>query len=140
MIAIGADHGGFELKERIKEIFKDKIIFKDCGTNSKESVDYPLIAYSVAESVAEGECEFGIVICRTGVGVSITANKVKGIRCALCYNKEVAHLCKEHNNANVIALPADMLEFEEVVDIINNWLSAEFLGGRHELRVNMIER
>lgn len=140
MIAIGADHGGFELKEKIKEYFKDKIDFKDYGTYSKESVDYPTIAYSVADSVASGECEFGIVICRTGVGVSITANKVKGIRCALCYNKEVATFCKEHNNANMIALPADMLDFEDVIDIINNWMSAKFLGGRHEIRVNMIER
>lgn len=140
MIAIGADHGGFELKEKIIEFFQGKIEFKDCGTNSKESVDYPKFAYLVADSVASGECEAGIVICRTGVGVSITANKVKGIRCALCYNKEVAQLCKEHNNANMIALPADMIEFQDIVDIINNWMSAEFLGGRHELRVNMIER
>ena len=140
MIAIGADHGGFELKEKIKEYFKDKINFKDFGTNSKESVDYPKIAYLVADSVASGECESGIIICRTGIGMSIVANKVKGIRCALCYNKDVGRLCKEHNNANMIALPADMLSFEDVIDIINNWMSAKFLGGRHEVRVNMIER
>lgn len=140
MIAIGADHGGFELKEKIKEYFKDKIEFKDFGTNSKESVDYPIIAYEVANSVANGDCEVGVVICRTGVGVSIVANKVKGIRCALCYNKEVARLCKEHNNANMIALPADMLNFEDVIEVINSWMSAEFLSGRHQTRVNMIER
>ena len=140
MVAIGADHGGFELKEKIIEYYKDKIQFKDCGTFSEESVDYPTIAYLVADSVASGECEKGIVICRTGVGVSITSNKVKGIRCALCYNKEVAILCKEHNNANMIALPADMLDFKDIIDIINNWMSAEFLGGRHEIRVNLIER
>ena len=140
MIAISADHGGFELKEKIKDYFKGKIDFKDFGTHSKESVDYPTFAYLVADSVASGECESGIVICKTGVGVSITANKVKGIRCALCYNKEVATLCKEHNNANIIALPADMLKFEDIIDIINNWLFAKFLGGRHETRVNMIER
>lgn len=101
---------------------------------------YPEIAYRVADSVACGECESGIVICKTGVGVSIVANKVKGIRCALCYNEKVGKLCKEHNNANMIALPADMITFEEATSIIDNWIEAKFLGGRHEVRVNMIER
>ena len=99
-----------------------------------------MIAYLTAESVAKNETACGIVICRTGVGVSIVANKVKGIRCALCYNKEVGHLCKEHNNANMIAIPADMVTFEDAVEIINNWLNATFLGGRHEKRVAMIEK
>lgn len=140
MIAIGADHGGYKLKEKIKEYFENKLEFKDFGTNSLESVDYPKIAYLVADSVANGECENGILICRTGVGMSIVANKVKGVRCALCYNEKVGSLCKEHNNANMISLPADMVNFEEAVNIIKNWLDTEFAGGRHEARVNMIER
>lgn len=140
MIAIGADHGGFELKEDIKKYFDGKISFKDFGTNSLESVDYPEYAFKVADSVALGECEAGILICKTGVGMSIAANKVRGIRCALCFNREVAHFCKEHNNANIIALPASMLSKEEAIQIIEIWLSSKFLGGRHEKRVNMIER
>lgn len=140
MIAIGADHGGFELKESIKDFYDGKIEFKDFGTNSNESVDYPDIAYLVANSVASNECDMGILICRTGVGMSIVANKVKGIRCALCYNEDVGRLCKEHNNANMIALPADVLGLNEATSIINNWLSANFIGGRHERRVNKIER
>lgn len=140
MIAIGADHGGYELKEKIKEFFDGKLVFKDFGTNSLDSVDYPEFAYLVADSVSSGECECGILICRTGVGMSIVANKVNGVRCALCYNEKVGVLCKEHNNANVISLPADMLSFDEVVKIINNWLGTKFAGGRHEIRVNMMER
>lgn len=140
MIAIGADHGGFELKEAIIKHFDGKVVFKDFGTNSLESVDYPEYAFKVADSVASGECEAGILICKTGIGMSIAANKVKGIRCALCFNEEVAHLCKEHNNANVIALPASMISKDEAVKIIEIWLNSKFLGGRHEKRVNMIER
>lgn len=140
MIAIGADHGGYELKEKIKKHYYDKIVFKDFGTNSLESVDYPEIAYLVANSVANGECENGILICRTGVGMSITANKVKGIRCALCYNEKVGILCKEHNNANMISLPADMISFDEAINIIDNWLNTKFAGGRHEARIKKIER
>lgn len=140
MIAIGADHGGFELKQKIIEYFKDKIDFKDFGTNSTESVDYPKIAFLVSDSVASGECSEGILICKTGVGMSIVANKVKGIRCALCFNENIGHLCKEHNDANVIALPAEMLSFEETVKIIEAWTNAKFEGGRHKRRVDMFER
>ena len=139
MIAIGADHGGFELKKQIIECLKDKYGFKDYGTYSCDSVDYPEIAYKVAMEVAMHQVDCGILICRTGVGMSIVANKVKGVRCALCYNEEVGRLCKEHNNANVIALPADVITVDEAVNIINNWMEAKFAGGRHEIRVNMIE-
>lgn len=139
MIAIGADHGGFELKQKIIECLKDKYDFKDCGTFSHDSVDYPEIAYQVANEVSNGKTECGILICRTGVGMSIVANKVKGIRCALCYNEKVGRLCKEHNNANVIALPADMITFDDAIRIINNWMTAKFIGGRHEIRVKKIE-
>ena len=127
MIAIGADHGGFELKDAIIKYFDGKVVFKDFGTNSPESVDYPEYAFKVADSVASGECEAGILICKTGIGMSIAANKVKGIRCALCFNEEVAHLCKEHNNANVIALPASMMSKDEAVKIIEYDYSIYFI-------------
>ena len=139
MIAIGADHGGFALKEKIIEIIGKEYPLEDCGTFSIESVDYPDIAYAVAKKVASGEADCGILICRTGVGMSIVANKVKGIRCALCYNEKVGKLCKEHNNANMIALPADMITAEEAIQIIHYWMNAKFEGGRHEKRVNKIE-
>lgn len=139
MIAIGADHGGFDLKEKLKEYYNGKLDFKDFGTFSTESVNYPEFGLKVAQSVSNGECECGIVICRTGVGMSIVANKVKNVRCALCYNKEVGKLCKEHNNANVIALPADMISLEDAIEIIEAWLSSEFQGGRHEQRLNMFK-
>ena len=139
MIAIGSDHGGFELKKQIMAILKEKYDFEDYGTFSIESVDYPQIALSVANAVASGRNEAGILICRTGVGMSIVANKVKGIRCALCYNEKVGRLCKEHNNANVIALPADMITQEEAIKIICNWIEAKFAGGRHEKRIQYIQ-
>lgn len=139
MIAIGADHGGFELKQKLINLLKDRYEFLDEGTFSTDSVDYPKIAYKVAMDVSKNKADCGILICRTGVGMSIVANKVKGIRCALCYNEKVGKLCKEHNNANIIALPADMISIEEALEIVNNWMSAKFAGGRHETRVNMIE-
>ena len=139
MIAIGSDHGGYVLKECIKNHFKD-VDFKDFGAYSEERTDYPLIAINVAESVASGECESGIVICKTGIGVCIAANKVKGIRCALCYNEEVAKLAKEHNNANMIALGAGQLTEEEAINIITNWRNSIFLGDRHENRINTISK
>lgn len=140
MIAIGCDHGGYELKEKIMKHYEKEIEWRDFGTYSVESANYPEIAYAVADSVAKGECAEGILICRTGVGMSIVANKVKGIRCALCYNEKIGRLCKEHNNANIIALPADMISYEEAIQIIDQWRSAAFAGGRHELRIRMIER
>ena len=140
-IAIANDHSGVELKNEIKKYIEEKYHYEviNFGTDSTESVDYPEIALKVAESVSNGECDSGILICRTGVGMSIVANKVRGIRCALCYNEKIGKLCKEHNNANVIAIPADMISFEEVICIIDNWISSNFLGGRHERRLNMIK-
>ena len=140
MIAIGSDHGGFELKEQIIENLGMKYDFEDCGTYSSESANYPEIAYKVAKMVSKKEAECGILICRTGVGMSICANKVHGIRCALCYNEKIGTLCKEHNNANMIALPADMISIDEAINIIDNWMNAKFLAGRHQVRVDMIEK
>ena len=138
MIAIGADHGGFSLKEELITAFKGEIEFKDFGTNSEESVDYPEFAFKVAESVANGECEAGVLICKSGIGMAICANKVKGIRCANVSSIKAARLAKEHNNANVIAIAADEITPEAAKELIYMWLSSEFQGGRHERRLNMI--
>lgn len=138
-IAIGADHGGYNLKKEIINELGEEIEFINFGTDSIDSVDYPIIAKATAKAVSQGECELGILICRTGVGMSICANKVKGIRCALCYNEEVAKLCREHNNANMLALPADQITKDDAIKFVKVWLDSKFLSGRHENRVNMIE-
>ena len=138
MIAIGSDHGGFLLKEELIRIFEDEIEFRDFGTISTESVNYPEIAFQVAESVSKGECEVGILICKSGIGMDIAANKVKNIRCANISTIKAARLCKEHNNANVIALAADELTAEAAKELIYMWLSSEFLGGRHQTRIDLI--
>ena len=110
MIALGSDHGGFDLKQRVKAYLDEKHIpYKDYGCDSKESCDYPIFAKAAAEAVASGECEKGIVICTTGIGISIAANKVKGIRCALCGDPLSASLTRRHNNANMLAMGAGMM-------------------------------
>ena len=139
LIAIGCDHGGYTLKEKIKSYYNN-IEFKDFGTMSEDSVDYPDFAFAVAESVAKGECEAGILICKTGIGMSIAANKVKGIRCALCYNTATAILAKKHNDANIIAIGADQLDFEEVKSIIESWHNEEFMGEQHKRRIDKISK
>lgn len=138
MIAIGADHGGYNLKQGLIESFDGEVEFKDFGTNSTESVNYPDIAFKVAESVSKGECEAGILICRSGIGMAICANKVKNIRCANVATTTAARLCKEHNNANIIALAADEITAEAAKEIIYVWLSSEFQGGRHQTRIDLI--
>lgn len=138
MIAIGSDHGGFLLKEELIKEFEGEIDFKDFGTFSEESVNYPDIAFEVAKSVASGECEYGILICRSGIGMSICANKVKNIRCANVSTAKGARLCKEHNNANMLALGADDITLEGAKEIIYIWLNTEFAGGRHQTRIDLI--
>ncbi|MTI46876.1 ribose 5-phosphate isomerase B [Sporosalibacterium faouarense] len=138
-IALGSDHGGYELKELIKNHLEEKgIEYVDCGTNSTESVDYPEFGRKVAETVKEGTCELGIVCCGTGIGISISANKVPGIRCALCSDCYSARMSKEHNNANVLALGARVLGRDLAMEIVDTWIESEFQGGRHERRVNKI--
>ncbi len=138
-IAIGSDHAGFELKETIKTFLKEKgIKVKDFGTHSEERVDYPDYAIPLAESVARGEENFGILICGTGIGMSITANKVKGIRASLCSDVYSAHSAREHNNANVLCLGGRVLGKELAKEIVNTWLNASFLGGRHKRRIDKI--
>ena len=141
MIAIGSDHGGFELKEKVKAHLQQKgMEVKDMGCYDKSSVDYPAFGHAVAKSVASGECEKGIVICTTGIGISISANKVAGVRCALCSEPLSAKMTRLHNDANVLAMGAalvgDMLAFE----IVDTFLGTEFSGEeRHQRRIDLIE-
>ncbi len=138
-IALGSDHGGYELKEILKKYLDEKgIEYTDYGTNSTESVDYPEFGQKVAEAVKSKECDRGIVCCGTGIGISISANKVPGIRCALCNDCYSARMSREHNNANVLALGARVLGRDLAIEIVDVWLKTEFQAGRHERRVNKI--
>ena len=137
MIAIASDHGGYQLKEHLKAYLAAKgITCEDFGTNSTESCDYPVFGRAAAEAVSSGRCEKGIVICTTGIGISITANKVKGIRCALCRDVLSAELTRKHNNANMLALAGGFTGPFEAEHIVSAFLDTEFEGGRHERRVN----
>ena len=139
-IGIGSDHGGFELKEYIKEYLKQEgIEYVDYGTNSTESVDYPDFGKKVAEAVVSKEVDRGIVICGTGIGISISANKVSGIRCALCGDTFSARMSRAHNNANVLALGGRVTGVGLALDIVKEFLEGEFEGGRHARRVNKID-
>ena len=140
MIAIGCDHGGYKLKEELKKYMDEKNIeYKDFGTMSEESIDYPNIAKKVAMAVKSKECEKGILICRSGIGMSICANKFKGIRCTPCYKEETAKYARMHNDSNVLALGADYITTNEAICIFRMWLATEFEGGRHEERLKLIE-
>ena len=138
MIAIGSDHGGYELKELIIKAFTD-IKFKDYGAFSKDSVDYPDIAIPVAEDVACGKCEKGILICRSGVGMDIMANKVVGIRSALCFNAKMAEMAKRHEDVNIITIGADYVDNDEALKIVKAWLENVFEGDRHQRRIDKIK-
>jgi len=139
MIAIASDHGGYVLKEHIKAYLAAKgITCEDFGTDSTASCDYPIFGRAAAEAVASGKCEKGIVICTTGIGISITANKVKGIRCALCADSLTAELTRKHNNSNVLAMGAGVIGPNLAERIVDTFLTTEFEGGRHERRVNLI--
>ena len=139
-IAIGADHGGYKLKEEIKKYLKEKgIEYKDFGTNSEERVDYPVIAKNVCKSIQNKEADLGVVICKTGYGMSIVANKFKGIRCATCYSEESAKFAKLHNDINVLGLGAEYLSSNEAICILRMIFATQFEGGRHNERLNMIK-
>ncbi len=138
-IAIGCDHAGFEYKQSIIKWLKDKgYTVKDFGTHSVESVDYPDFAHPTASSVENGETAFGILICGSANGVNITANKHQGIRSALCWNNDVAKLARQHNNANIISLPARFVALHYAIEMIENFMNTAFEAGRHENRVNKI--
>lgn len=138
-ICIGSDHGGFLLKEKVRKYFESKYEVIDMGCYSEERCDYPVFAKKVASAVQNQECDFGILICTTGIGVSIVANKFKGVRAALVTNEDVASLSRNHNNSNVICLGAKYTSYEDAVKFIDIFLNAKFEGGRHERRVAQIE-
>jgi len=139
-IAIGSDHAGFKLKEKIKKFLKDlDHEYKDFGTDSEESVDYPDYALRVAECVTKKECDRGILICGSGIGMCISANKVPGIRAALCHNVEMARLSREHNDANVLTMGARLIDEATAKEIVKVWLKTDFLGERHLKRVNKMK-
>ena len=144
-IAIAADHGGYELKEKIKEYLEsiyanDKDVeILDIGTDSDASVDYPMYGKKCAEKVASGQAQKGIVICGTGIGIYIAANKVKGIRCALCTNEKMAEMSRKHNDANMLALGGRITDPDTALRIVDVWLKTNFEGGRHKRRVDMLD-
>ena len=139
MLAIGCDHGGFELKTHILNHLKENgVEFKDFGCYDENSVDYPDIAEKVGKAVASGEFENGILICGTGIGISIAANKIKGVRAALCSDVYSAKMTKQHNNANIICLGGRVTGRELAFMIVDTWLNEEFQGGRHQNRVDKI--
>lgn len=141
MIAIGSDHGGYKLKEEIKKYLDEKEIkYKDLGCKSEESVDYPNIAEEVVKEVQENKCDKGVLICRSGIGMSIVANKFKGIRCALCHDEFTAKYSRMHNDSNVLAIGADDVTVNDAICILRMWLATEFEGGRHKERINLINQ
>lgn len=141
MIAIGADHGGYKLKEEIKTYLEEKEIeYKDFGTYDEERTDYPIYAEKVSKSIQNKECDCGILICRSGYGMTVVANKFKGIRAAAILNEQSAKYAKADDDINVITLGGDYLSTNEAICIIRNWLGTEFKGGRYEERLKMIEK
>lgn len=138
-IAIGCDHAGYKLKEYLVKYLSDKkIVVKDFGTYSEERADYPDFAHAVSIAVENKEYDLGILICGSGNGINMTANKHKGIRAALCWNEELAALARQHNDANVLSLPARFITEETAVKCVDAFLSAQFEGGRHTDRINKI--
>jgi ribose 5-phosphate isomerase B len=137
-IAIAADHGGFEMKEELKKHYKG-FDWLDLGTTGTDSVDYPDYAKKMAKVMLSHEAELGILVCGTGVGISIAANRYKGIRAALIYNTEVAKLAKQHNNANVLVFGGRTMLVDDVINSIDTFLQSEYEGGRHQRRLDKIE-
>lgn len=139
-LAIASDHAGYNYKEEIKKYLSKKgHVMIDCGTNSLDSCDYPIFAHKAAKYVAEKNADFGILVCSSGEGIAIAANKTKGIRAGIAYNDDVARLMRQHNNANMISFGANFMKLEDVLRRIDIFLASDFEGGRHERRVNEIE-
>ena len=139
MIALACDHGAYDLKEAVKTHLAEKgLEVKDFGTYSTDSCDYPDFAAAAAKAVAAGECEKGVVLCTTGIGVSIVANKVKGIRCALCTDTFSAEMTRRHNDTNVLAMGAGVTGKNLALAILDKWLETEFEGGRHQRRIDKV--
>lgn len=140
-IAIGSDHGGFNLKQEVMKHLKQRgIEFKDFGTYNTESCHYPVYAKAVAKAVVNNEYDRGILICGTGIGISIAANKVNGIRASLCSDTYSARLTREHNNSNILCLGERVIGTGLALDIVDAWLDAEFEGERHQIRIDMLEK
>lgn len=138
-IALGADHAGFEEKEKLKKTLDEiGVAYEDVGTYSTDSVDYPDFAQKVGEKVASGEVEQGIIVCGSGIGIAIAANKIHGVRAAQAWNEETAKLARRHNDANVLSIGARVIPEAEIPKIVKAWFSADFEGGRHEKRVEKI--
>ena len=139
MIAIGSDHGGYELKEELKKVLEEKELeYKDCGAYSTDRVDYPIVAKEVSKLVADKVCEKGILICRSGYGMAMVANKFKGVRSAPCFCASAAQFSRLHNDTNVLSLGADYVTVDEAKEILNTWLETEFEGGRHKERLDLV--
>ena len=139
IIAIAADHAGFELKEFLKEqLEKEGCKFEDFGTFSTEAVDYPDEIHPLAKSINDGNFKTGVIICGSGNGVAMTANKYKNVRAAICWNEETSKLARQHNNANIIALPARFISRDDALNFVRLFLTTEFEGGRHQRRVDKI--
>lgn len=138
-IALGADHAGFEEKEKLKKTLDEiGVEYEDVGTFSTDSVDYPDFAQKVGEAVVKGEAEQGIIVCGSGIGVAIAANKIHGVRAAQAWNEETAKLARQHNDANVLTIGARVIPEAEIPNIVKAWFAADFEGGRHEKRVEKI--
>lgn len=138
-IAIACDHSALDLKEEVKNLLAGRgVEWEDFGTYTADSCHYPIYGARAAQAVADGKCDLGIVICGTGIGMSMVANKVKGIRCALCSDTYSAKMTRIHNNSNMLALGARVIGVELAKEIVNAWLDAEFEGGRHQVRIDMI--
>lgn len=139
MIGLASDHAGFALKEHVKAYLAAKgEAFKDFGTNSEASCDYPDYAHPLAEAIENGECKLGIAICGSGEGISMTLNKHQGIRAGLCWLPEIAHLCRQHNNANVLVMPGRFISEAEADAIMDEFFATPFEGGRHQGRIDKI--
>ena len=139
-IAIGCDHAGYELKEKVKaKMAAAGHEMIDVGTDSTESVDYPKYGHAVGRAVADGSAERGIAICGSGIGISIACNKVPGVRAALCTSTEMAEMCRRHNNANEICMGARMISEELAFAMVDTWMTTEFEGGKHERRINELD-
>ena len=140
-IAIACDHAGFELKEAVKAFLtENQYIVKDYGTNSTDSVDYPDMVHPLGRDINNGVFKRGIVICGTGNGVQMTVNKYPNVRCALCWIPEIAKLARQHNNANILSMPARFIDKDTAIEIVKEYLNTDFEGGRHERRVEKINQ
>ncbi len=139
-VVLASDHAGYAYKQEIKAFLKSKgVSVVDVGTNSIESCDYPIFAQEAAKKVAAGDVDYGVLVCSSGEGIAIAANKIKGVRAGIAYNDEVARLMRQHNNANMIAFGATFMKLPDVLKRIEIFLKTPFEGGRHERRVNEIE-